>query len=250
MRNRSLFWIVLIAACGGLVAPATAKLPATLGYTFFVDGQPVGRTDIRVVETPGALKFESKTRVSTASGTIELTAQTEADPKTFAVRQFSFKGTKGDRPVETLVHVAGDSVYGEIALGGTRTPKALRLPKPRAVVFEDWLMELELLLALTQAQSKQKTSVYGLVFAGSFLPAELMAGFAGEVLVEAGERSFAARRLVVAITGAAPFESHVDPERGVPVYLRFPAVRAEVFLDEVFGDNPVTYFVPTQKGDK
>jgi hypothetical protein len=51
-----------------------------------------------------------------------------------------------------------------------------------------------------------------------------------------------ARKLVVIIRGAEPFESHVDPARGVPVYIRFPTSQAEAFLDEVFGENPVTFY--------
>jgi hypothetical protein len=51
-----------------------------------------------------------------------------------------------------------------------------------------------------------------------------------------------ARKLIVIISGAEPFESHVDPVRGVPVYIRFPTSQAEAFLDEVFGENPVTYY--------
>jgi hypothetical protein len=106
-------------------------------------------------------------------------------------------------------------------------------------------MELEILLAQTQAASKHPSDTYGLIFAGSFLPADLVAGYTGDVLVEAGDRSLAARKLEVVIRGSNPFFSHVDPVRGIPVYIEFPSVRVEAFLEEVFGENPVTRFAPT-----
>jgi len=103
-------------------------------------------------------------------------------------------------------------------------------------------MELEILLALTQARSTHVSDTYNLVFAGRSSRLTSSAGYTSEILVEAGSRSMAARKLAVAIKGADPFESHVDPNRGVPVIPPVPQVRREIFLEEVFWDNPVIVF--------
>jgi hypothetical protein len=132
-------------------------------------------------------------------------------------------------------------------MDGYLKDKHLRMPQPRSLLFEDWVMEHEILLALTQAASPNKSDNYGLVFTSSFSPAEVTAGYTGDVLVEAGSQSLTARKLVVIIRGAQPFESHVDPVRGVPVYIRFPQSLTEIFLDEVFGENPVTFFSTREK---
>jgi hypothetical protein len=240
------FGTLLLASAGlMLCAPSPSPaLPKNLGYTFYVNGRPVGRTDIRVSQSAEAIRFESHTRVVIGPNAVELTCRTEADPKTFAVRTFSYEGTKGGTPVATRVHVLGDSVYGFVTTAGERRDRARKLAYPRALVFEDWIVELQIVLAQTQAQSTHVSDTYALVSADSFLPKDLVMGYTGEVLVEAGPRSMTARKLAVSIAGGAPFESHIDPARGVPVYIRFPGVRAEMFLDELFGDSPVSYFAP------
>jgi hypothetical protein len=102
-------------------------------------------------------------------------------------------------------------------------------------------------MALAQAQAKERTTKYGLLFPSSFNTADITLGFAGDVLVEAGAKSLTARKLVVIIRGAAPYECRVDPKSGLPVYIRFPDSRTEMFLDEIFGENPLTYYGPINK---
>jgi hypothetical protein len=241
-----LLLIPLGPAAGKKPAPV---LPATLGYSFYVQGEPAGRADIRIKQTPREILFESETRVLTGVSVIALTSKTVADPKTYTIRDFSYRGTKGDHAVSCQAQVRGDSVYGFVEFDGVLTGKHLRTGRQRTLLFEDWVMEHEILLALTQAAAAHQTETYGLVFTSSFSPAEITAGYSGEVLVEAGARSMSARKLVVILGGAEPFESHVDPARGVPVYIRFPSSHTEAFLDEVFGENPVTYYSKGEKGN-
>jgi hypothetical protein len=226
----------------GFFAHPAHGLPKTLGYSFYIQGAPAGRTDIRITEGAKELVFESETRVVTGPDVIALTARTVADPRTFEIRDFSYKGTKGSHAVACQAQVKGSEVFGFVEMDGALRDKSLKMRFPRNVLFEDWLMEHEILLALTQASAAKKTETYGMVFTSSFSPADVTMGYSGEVLVEAGAKSMTARKLVVIIRGAEPFESHVDPARGVPVYIRFPTSQAEAFLDEVFGENPVTFY--------
>jgi len=101
--------------------------------------------------------------------------------------------------------------------------------------------------ALTQAASTERTKTYGVLFPSTFTPATVTLGYSGDVLVEAGARSMTARKLVIILSGAAPYESHVDPKTGVPVYIRFPQSETEIFLDKIFGENPITYYQPKAK---
>jgi hypothetical protein len=247
MASRIALWASLILLAAGPGASTALAVPKTLGYTFYVDGEPVGRADIRVTQTPEALTFDSNTRVMTGLSVIALTAHTVADPRTYAIRDFTLEGTKGEHRINCEVHVDGDSVYGFFDNGAGPQGKSLKLRYPQTVVFEDWLMELEVLMSLAQTKSARASDSYGMVFASSFLPTDVLMGYAGDVLVEAGSRSMAARKLIISIRGAEPFESHVDPFKGVPVYIQFPVTRAEAFLDEVFGENPVSHFIPKKK---
>lgn len=245
LKTGVLLWAAL-SVCSLSTHPAHA-LPKTLGYSFYVKGAPAGRADLKITETPHEIVFESQTRVLTGTDVIALTARTVADPKTYELLDFSYKGTKGNHAVACQAQIEDDEVYGFIEMDGVVKDKRLKMRQKRSFLFEDWLMEHEILLALTQAASPNKTDSYGLVFTSSFSPAEITAGYSGEVLVEAGPKSMTARKLVVIIRGAEPFESHIDPIRGIPVYIRFPQSRTEIFLDEVFGENPLTFFSTTEK---
>ena len=242
---------VLLVAGLVCVAPLTGAvagtLPQTLGYSFYIQGEPAGRADIKITRTAKELVFESRTRVVTNFNVIAYTARTVADPKTYYVRQFSMEGTKGEIPIGCAATVTPDSVVGFLETRNGPADRRLKMPASPTVLFEDWLIECEVLMALTQANAKDKTSKYGLLLPSTFTPATVTMGYSGDVLVEAGAHSLTARKLVILLSGAEPYESHVDPKTGVPVYIRFPQTETEIFLDKIFGENPITYYQPKEK---
>lgn len=237
---------VLLVAGLVCLAPLTGvqagTLPQTLGYSFYVEGEPAGRADIKITQTAKELVFESRTRVLTNYSVMAYTARTVADPKTYFVRQFSMEGTKGERSIACAATLTPDSVFGYLETSDGPADRRLKMPLSPTLLFEDWLVEHEVLMALTQARATEKTSKYGLLFPSTFTPATMTMGYAGDVLVEAGAHSMTARKLVVILTGASPYESHVDPKTGIPVYIRFPQTETEIFLDKIFGENPLTYY--------
>jgi len=236
--------LVCLALATGAVA---GTLPQTLGYSFYVQGEPAGRADIKVTQTAKELVFESRTRVLTNFTVIAYTARTVADPKTYYVRQFSLEGTKGEVPIACAATMTPDSVVGFLDTRNGPAERRLKMPASPTVLFEDWLVEHEVLMALTQTNAKDKTSKYGLLFPSTFTPATVTMGYSGDVLVEAGANSLTARKLVIILSGASPYESHVDPKTGLPVYIRFPQSETEIFLDKIFGENPITYYQPKEK---
>ncbi|HKW14451.1 MAG TPA: hypothetical protein VJS69_08200 [Candidatus Krumholzibacteria bacterium] len=226
---------------------SAGTLPKTMGYSFFVQGEPAGHADIKVTKTAKAVMFDSKTRVVNNYAVLAYTTHTVADPKTFLVRDFTMEGTKGDDVIRCEAHLHADSAYGYVETNGGLADKRVHMGITPTMVFEDWVVEHDVLMALAQAQAKERTTKYGLLFPSSFNTADITLGFAGDVLVEAGAKSLTARKLVVIIRGAAPYECQVDPKTGLPVYIRFPDSRTEMFLDEIFGENPLTYYGPTDK---
>lgn len=238
--------LVCLAPMTGARA-AGGTLPPTLGYSFYVEGEPAGRADIKITQNAKELVFESRTRVLTNYSVMAYTARTVADPKTYLVRQFSMEGTKGERSVGCAATILPDSVVGFLETKDGPADRRLKMPANPTVLFEDWLVEHEVLMALTQARSTEKTTKYGVLFPSTFTPATVTMGYSGDVLVEAGANSITARKLVVLLAGAAPYESHVDPKTGIPVYIRFPQSETEIFLDKIFGENPVTYYQPKEK---
>ncbi len=234
---------VLILALVTSTAEAAAEgLPSKLAYTFYLRGSRVGQASVTIQEKGEVLRLESKLHVETAKARLELSTHTEADPKTFALRSFAYEGVKGKDTVATSVTVLGDSVYGFTATNGKRQPQARRVNPHPILVWEDWVPDIEILLALQQAREFKNPSTRGLLLAGSYASSIVTVGYSGEVVVESATKSMVARKLLVAIQGGDPFESLIDPKRGVPVYIRFPGIGAEIFLDDFFGDNPISRY--------
>ncbi len=241
---------ILIAVITAAGAPVRAgDLPPAIGYTLYMDGVRVGHSAMKIRPAAGVLVFESKTRVQLGPNEIDLTSRTEADPKTFEVRRFSFKGTKAGMPVAANVTLRGDSATGWIqnTESGERQPRSQHF-QGGFQPFEDWVMDLEVLLALRQGAAARNPGTYRVLFPNSFLPADLTAGFTGEASVEAESRSMVARKLEIYMVGAKPFFSHVDPASGIPVYIHFPGTRAEAFRDDFFGENPVSRYPAPRAG--
>jgi len=234
--------------CALPVAGARANtLPKTLSYSFYIQGEPAGHADIKITQTAKRLVFESQTRVLTGFSVMALTSRTVADPKTYAIRDFTYSGTKGNNTVSCEAHMRADSVYGFTETNGVLSDKHLKMRYPQNIMFEDWVVEHEILMALAQARSPRKTDTYGLLFTSNFTPAEITMGYSGDILVEAGARSMTARKLVILIQGAQPYESRVDPKTGVPAYIRFVESQTEMFRDDIFGEKPLTYYQPKEK---
>lgn len=243
------FASVRLAALALVLAPVVTsggatQLPRTVGYTFFVGGARVGQSETRIVQSPGVLRFESTLRVENGPAVVELSTRTEADPVTYAIRRFSCSGTKGGKPMSTSVTVEGDSVYGSVSVGQTTSKRGLRMQSTPIVVWEDWIMDIQILLALQQARMSDRAVTMSFLLASSYSVNSVTLGYTGEASVDGDGRSLVARKLLVAIQGGDPFESFVDPGRGIPVYIRFPGVQAEAFLDDFFGDNPVPAYQP------
>ena len=65
---------------------------------------------------------------------------------------------------------------------------------------------------------------------------------ASEISFESNIKETTCTKIVLTIEGGSGFASYFDEARGLPVYLAFPASNTEVFLDEFFGDEPVTRY--------
>lgn len=254
MRNLTQILALGLAVAALAGGPAWAgggvpALPKAIGYALYVDGVEVGHSRMAIRQGADAVVFESQTHVQLGPNVIDLKSRTVADPKTFRVREFSFDGTKGGMSTATHVVVAGDSATGWVKSTAATGRRPATVHDPAGfVVWEDWVMDLEVALALRQRVSGANRTEYRLVFANSFLPADMIAGFAGETEIQARDRSMVARRLEIFLFGGNPLYSHVDPETGIPVYIDFPGTRTEAFREDFFGDNPLSrYTAPADK---
>jgi hypothetical protein len=241
MRRLSLaFVLVLLAQLPAQVWANT--LPEKIGFTIYQRGVEVGRSDITVTETAAELVLESKTTMRFGNETMDLSCRTVADPKTFLVRSFDFFGTKSGTKLDGQMFVEGDSIYGTVMRDNSEKADYRISPLKKNLFMEDFIMEHEVLLALTHSVSEENPCEYGMMFPATFGLSRASLAFASTLEIESDTKAAVCKKLLVSIQGSEPFASYWDPKRKLPVYMAFPQTNVEVFLDEFFGDSPISRY--------
>jgi hypothetical protein len=241
MKNLAIvLLLVFLAQPAGTVWANT--LPDEIGYTIYQRGQRLGHCDIKVTESAEALVLESTTKMKFGSETMELTCRTEADPETYLVRRFEYFGTKAGTSVDGFVNMEGDSIWGTLLTGDVEVTDYRLSPLDRNLFLEDYVMDHEVLAALAHSAGGSRGAEYGIVFPSNLTLAKCGAAFASKQVVESDYKSAVCEKLLVHIEGSDPFASYFDPKRNLPVYIAFPQTNVEVFLDEFYGDSPVSQY--------
>jgi hypothetical protein len=243
-RSAILLTLVLLAQ----LAPQTwaNPLPGKIGYTIYARGERIGHCDITVTRTDNEVIFDTITNVNFNNDEkLEMKTHTTADPKTFLIRSFYFDGTRAGTELSGEVFAEGDSIYGTFFENGKERTDYRKNPFSRHLFLEDFVMSHEVLIARAHVATgaDMKSSVeYGLVFPSSFTISKATLGFASTLEIESDTEAVVCKKLLIGIEGSQPFASYYDPERGLPVYMVFPQSLVEVFLDDFFGDSPVTRY--------
>jgi hypothetical protein len=237
-------WIATILAAFSLEAGAAAAqpLPGKIGYTVLNRGQRVGHCDITVTTKGNDLIMDSTTDIDFGAGKLHVTCHTVADKTTFLVRTVEWKGTKGDVDYHGNITVDGDSLYGTTVTGDTKKTDYLISPNDVNLILEDYVMDHEVLIARAHLVDGQKIGIYGMMLPSSFALSGCTVSTASKAEIENDEKAIVCDKILVAISGSDPFASFYDPVRGLPVYLAFPQTNVEVFLDDFFGEAPVSRY--------
>lgn len=236
----------LFLAAAALLMPISVSattLPDSINYTIFSSGVKTGAAAIRVVERAPKLIIESETQVMFATVTINISARTVADPFTFAVEKFAWERTRADIVDSGEVLMSEEGYEGWIEIEGKRETVGRSWSYEPYFILEDYVLEHEILIALAFVASGDILDSSGILFPAAKLSSPITIGFVSEVEIESGERAIICRRIDVSITGATPYKLFFSPEMNLPVYMVFPAVGTEVFLDEFYGDHPLSKWV-------
>jgi hypothetical protein len=245
-------WIATVVAALSLEAGAAAAqpLPGKIGYTVLNQGQRVGHCDITVTTRGNDLVMDSTTDIDFGSGKLHVTCHTVADKTTYLVRSVEWKGVKGDVAYSGNITIDGDSLYGTTVNGETKKTDYLISPNAVNLVLEDYIMDHEVLIARAHLVDGHKVGVFGIMLPSSFALSGCTVTSASKAEIENDETAIVCDKILIAISGSDPFASFYDPTRGVPVYLAFPQTNVEVFLDEFFGDAPVSRYRETPKTEE
>jgi len=240
--NRLSMALALLAAALPMSGASAGTLPPKIEYTIYMRGEPVGHTTILTSETADAIVLESNLEAHFASFDMNLTCRTEADKKTFLVRSFEYEGTKGGMDVNGVFHAVGDSLHFTVAVDSVTNDDYRIAPDERNLVIEDYVFEHQALLALAVLREGQRVQDFGLVFPSALALTTCTVGDASKASIESDTSELICTKIVVAISGSDPYASFYDPTRHLPVYMAFPQTDVEVFLDDFFGESPVSRY--------
>lgn len=243
MRFRSILTVSLALCVAG---PAWAGiLPDKIGFTIYAEGKPVGKSAITVVEKDGRLIFTGEGKIERDGQVLHLIkSRTVADAKTFQVLEFELTGETGGQPVDVNALYTADAITGYALSGGTKYNYARTPTFEHTIFLGDFIFEHQVLLALAHMREGKDLVQYdfGLLFPRSFTLTTAKITTASEAIIESDDYEAVVKKLFIAISGSEPFIVFYDPKRKLPVYLAFPASNTEVFLDQFFGDNPISRF--------
>ncbi len=234
--------IVLVIVLAATTVASAQKLPPSFSYTIYVRGQPAGKSATTVKETADSYILESHTIVEFGEFELELKTRTEADKETFIVRDFYFKGTRMQSQIEGEVTIDGKSVSGQITENGLASPVDKVSDQPQIIVFENYVIAHEILLARAFVASGSDPARFGMYLPSVTVITRADVTKGSELSIESETQEAICDKILVSIQNSSTFASYYDPQRGLPVYLAFPATLTEVFLDDFFKDQPVTRY--------
>ena len=241
------FAIVLAALVAVPVAAQSGLLPPESGYTIYIHGQPAGKSTLRVTETGDGLVMESTSSVHWDQFKLELKTRTVADKQTFLVKKFTWDGERTGMLISGEAVVNGKTVEGFMVENGEKVPFK-RVSKNAQIVFmEEYVVAHQVLMALVFARSDGRTHRYGLLFPSNLNLTDMTLVKGSELAVESETKETICEKYTVEISGSSPFVGYYDAKRKMPVYLAFPVSGTEEFLDEFFGDRPVSRWTESNR---
>ena len=234
--------LISVAILSAAVAEVLAgKLPSEFTYIIYVRGKDVGRSTTKVVETAETYVFESQTEVAIDQFSLDLNTRTEIDKKTSLPVRFTYKGTKQQQAVEGETTIEGNEATCHVGLDGEQFTSS-RVSQFPLLLLEDYVMAHEVVIARAFWESGEDPAQFGLVIPSASNLTSVRISKSSELAFESENKEAYCVKFIVSLTNGSPFASYYDPERGLPVYLAFPASSTEVFLDEFFDGQPLSRY--------
>jgi len=233
-------WLAAFILVLAIPAWAQKKLPERITYTIYLAGEKYGTSDIRVQYTgDGDVVFESSLKLSRSSIDVVLDSRTVVDATTWAVKSYRMTGTRGGSPYQADVAIDGKLVKINPNSPESNLRDVKEAQGEPVLMLEDFVVEHHVLMAKAHMASGEKVWGYDIIYPGPSSMSRVSASLASTSVVESKIKEAVCTKLIFLAESSQPYASFYDAGRGLPVYLAFPAVDTEIFLDEFHGDEPI-----------
>lgn len=237
--------LIILALLIALAPGASANsLPSEFSYTILIEGKESGKSQTKVTETSDRLIFDTNSFVNFGEYKLEINTRVEADKKTSQILKFSYEGEKPGILMGGEAIVSGDTIHGFSVENGVEYPVSRVSTHPNPVFLEDYVMVCQVLLARAYFNAKEDPWATSVFLPTSWIVNDrLVIAKAADAYLESDIKETTCTKLQVQFSGSHAFVSFFDHKRGLPVYLAFPGTNTEAFLDEFYGDTPVSRYM-------
>lgn len=239
MRRATLiaFGFVMLSA----VTARPGMFPSAMTYRIYIYGELAGTDMVKITEKGDAVIFESHSKVEMDDFALDLRCRTVVARNDLRPRAFSYEGQRNGMQVSGSVRFDGESVTADHVAEGTEFSTKKNV-EGLVVVFENYMIEHQLLLLNTVVRSKEPFQRFKLFFPIDFNPGSILALLESEVEIDTTPRSVC-KKYHFEIERGSPFYGYLDTKRNLLVYMDFPATNTEIFLEGSFDGAPVTKYV-------
>jgi hypothetical protein len=226
---------------------SAGSLPSEVEYDIFIFETLAGTSVIRFTEEKGMIMADSQLELRFDDEFSQhMTCHTEYDLERGMVVFFSYEGEKAGVALNGTVWADGDSLIGKLYQGGNYFPSARTL-SGHVVLFENYIVEHQVLLCRTVASQSEPFLRYSTIFPSEFSSALSSAVLESEIVLRTQPASAVCNKYVFTIQGGSPFYGYYDPALGVPVYMDFPSANTEIFLRAAFPEAQGKYRRPEEQ---
>lgn len=237
--RRSLLIIAGLLAVGAGASQA-GMFPAELTYRIYVYGEFAGEEVIKISETEDVLLFNSHSQLTFEEFSLDLHTRTEVSRDDFSPRYFSYEGIRAGQKVSGTISFDGDSISGDFQVEDAAFPSGKKLAG-RKLIFENYIIEHQLLLLNVAAESDELINRVQLFFPVDFTSASCASLIESEVEIDTVPRRVCTKYRFTIASGST-FYGYLDAKRKLAVYMDFPDTNTEVFLKGAFADEPLTKY--------
>ena len=215
----------------------SAELADQSTYLFYVQGEYAGKCDVRFSEKGDALVFESKTVIDWEDYKLELASRTEVNKKTLQPILFEYEGVKTRDKMSGTIHARGDSIWGVNTLNGAEFPSSARITEP-LYFFQNYVSDHQVVIAWAIDRAEDPFIRFITMLPSEFMQTGTIATLDSEIELPTVPQPTVCKKFTVAMKNSSPYYLYYDPKRRAPVYMDFPSVMTEVFLDDAYDDKP------------
>ena len=233
---------VVVATAWAGSSPAV-DFPAKATYLFFIQGTPAGRSDIECAAEGGAYVFRSTSNVFRGEFADTMFCRTEFDKKTLRPRLFQYKGVVSSEKVSGTIRVEGDSAFSRTETGGNPFSVRVGWVEPK-LLFQNFVPEHLVVLSRFLTASDALVRRFTILFPADMMFVPGVGEVASELELATRPSPTICKKFGIAFQSSLPFFMYVDLKRDIPVYMDFPGVQTEMFLQSAFGDHPATKYAP------